>query len=95
MQSHVCTCTLSAVYLLQPHVSTCTLSAARVISLCTASHSQPPFGLHSLSTAPLSNELCVLSALPLCLYSCLCPQKSRKLPPTWKYESSTASALVA
>lgn len=27
---------------------------------------------------------------------CCCPlQKARKLPPTWKYESSTASALVA
>ena len=32
--------------------------------------------------------------LLLCVRPC-CLQKSRKLPPTWKYESSTASALVA
>lgn len=68
MQPHVCTCTLSAVNLLQPHVSTCTLSAARVISLCTASHSQPLFGLHSLSTAPLSNELCVVCPAPVSVF---------------------------
>jgi hypothetical protein len=37
-----------------------------------------------------------LLLLLLLLLPCVsCEQKARKLPPTWKYESSTASTLVA
>lgn len=48
------------------------------------------------------SQLTTSAAAPLpCLPTCplhlfpSTPQKSKKLPPTWKYESSTASALVA
>jgi hypothetical protein len=48
--------------------------------------------VHLLTVCPVS---LLLPLLLLLLSCCSCEQKARKLPPTWKYESSTASTLVA